>query len=450
MLQDVTLTNTVGGEIISRYEKKYQKNWTFDILDTGVNSVQTWLEKKSPTTPPPLLTLDIIIPSYRVQMKYLEPMIRLNRSPTSSTMVIIVVDNPASPNIDILKKCYEHDPFIRIRVHDTNMGASAARNRGLSESAADYVLYLDDDVTPDPNILLECEKIIRQYPLACGFVGSTKFPDPTPRIATSAITMWGGTFFWNICEYIEDDIPWGVTANLLARRYKDNVWFSDRFPKTGGGEDMDYCFKKKRFFLDNVPGGESFRAAPNVKAIHPWWNNGGRVYKRFWGWAFGDGALIKMYPEFTYRDFAPNTAETLLIAVTLALVTLPVTMIVDMLVIRRLLIIFLITIPLIPVANIIFDVHHHMIVEPTACVPALRGYRRILAAAESSIIKMVNDWGRLEGHIRRKEWSCFGRRFEWFTGRHGNVPMAHERRNSVYRFLILVGLVALVAGSIFA
>ncbi|RUS17834.1 nucleotide-diphospho-sugar transferase [Endogone sp. FLAS-F59071] len=160
----------------------------------GVNAVQTWLEKKSPTTPPQLLILDVIVPSYRVQMKYFEPIIKLNKSPTSSTMVIIIVDNPVSPDVDLLKK-YERDPFIRIRVHNSNIGASLTRNRGLRESAADYVLFLDDDVTPDPNILLECEKVIRQYPGACGFVGNTKFPDPTPSIATSAITMWGGTFF---------------------------------------------------------------------------------------------------------------------------------------------------------------------------------------------------------------------------------------------------------------
>ncbi|RUS14295.1 nucleotide-diphospho-sugar transferase, partial [Endogone sp. FLAS-F59071] len=450
MLPDVKLTNTVGGEIATRYEKKHHQNWTFEILDDGVNSVQTWLEKNSPTAPPRLLTLDVIIPSYRVQMKYLEPIIRLNRSPTASTMIIIIVDNPESPNINVLKDCYEQDPFVRIRVHNSNMGASQARNRGLGESAADYILFLDDDVTPDPDILLECEKVIRQYPNACGFIGCTKFPDPTPSIASSAITMWGGTFFWDICEHIEEDIPWGVTANLLARRYKDNVWFDEQFPKTGGGEDIDYCLKKKRFFVDNVLGGEGFRAAPQVKAIHPWWNNGGRVYRRFMKWAAGDGALINMYPELTYRDAAPNTAESLLGVAILALMTL-LSMTVGITAIhRRLLIIFLITIPLIPVANIIFDVHHHMFVEPTACVPALRGYRRILAAAESSVIRIANDWGRLEGHIRRKEWSCIGQRFDWFAGRRGGVPIAHERSNSVFRFLILVGLVTSVASWVFA
>jgi hypothetical protein len=42
---------------------------------------------------------------------------------------------------------------------------------------------------------------------------------------------------------------------------------------------------------------------------HPLWNNGRRCYNRFFGWALGDGALIRMYPELCCWS-APNSAET--------------------------------------------------------------------------------------------------------------------------------------------
>jgi cellulose synthase/poly-beta-1,6-N-acetylglucosamine synthase-like glycosyltransferase len=36
-----------------------------------------------------------------------------------------------------------------------NLGVSASRNLGLDESAAEYVLFLDDDVVPDPDLLAQ-------------------------------------------------------------------------------------------------------------------------------------------------------------------------------------------------------------------------------------------------------------------------------------------------------
>ena len=97
----------------------------------------------------------------------------------------------------------------------------------------------------------------------------------------------------------------------MGRRYNDNVLFNPVFPKTGGGEDIDYCLKKKEFFIKNVENGKPFIGAPNVIITHPWWNNGNKDYKRFYLWATGDGRLVKMYPELSYNDLAPNSAELL-------------------------------------------------------------------------------------------------------------------------------------------
>ncbi|CAG8451528.1 14019_t:CDS:2 [Dentiscutata heterogama] len=58
--------------------------------------------------------------------------------------------------------------------------------------------------------------------------------------------MSGATYFLDIAEQIEENVPWGVTANLLVRRYKDNIKFNPNFPKTGG-----------------------FRGAHSIRAIHP-------------------------------------------------------------------------------------------------------------------------------------------------------------------------------------
>lgn len=63
---------------------------------------------------------------------------------------------------------------------------------------------------------------------------------------------------------------------------------------------------------------------------HPLWNGGRRCYSRFFGWAFGDGALIPMYPQLCYWA-APNSAEAfcalLLLAATSAAAAAAVTII---------------------------------------------------------------------------------------------------------------------------
>ena len=96
----------------------------------------------------------MVVPSYRVNFKYLDPIINLEKPATMSTMTIIIIDDPNSPNIITLKKLYDKDPFIRIRENKSNLGASLSRNRGLRESSADYILFFDDDVIPEKNILL--------------------------------------------------------------------------------------------------------------------------------------------------------------------------------------------------------------------------------------------------------------------------------------------------------
>lgn len=54
--------------------------------------------------------------------------------------------------------------------------ASATRTRLLRECHSEYVLFIDDDVQPDANILRAYERAIRSNPDAKGFVGMSRLP----------------------------------------------------------------------------------------------------------------------------------------------------------------------------------------------------------------------------------------------------------------------------------
>ncbi|CAG8809911.1 15351_t:CDS:1, partial [Racocetra fulgida] len=109
-----------------QHYKRTSHDWRFSILDDAVLSVEKWMHNTIKNPIPKLITLDVVVPTYRVQMEYLKPILQLKGSKTASTSIIIIVDNPNS-NISDLKK-FENNAFVRIHVHEKNLGASEARN----------------------------------------------------------------------------------------------------------------------------------------------------------------------------------------------------------------------------------------------------------------------------------------------------------------------------------
>ncbi|VDB85568.1 unnamed protein product [Peniophora sp. CBMAI 1063] len=437
------LCNIVGGGGDARYEKQSAKDWTFETLTNATARVEAWLLSVEAPRVQRKLTIDVIVPSYRVQIDLLARILDLHPSPSCTVMFIIIVDDPASPSIAELERRYGARPDVRIRVNKQNEGASASRNRGLSESSAEWAFFLDDDVKPDENILIEAERVIRAHPNAAGFVGNVRFPR-AETVFTAAVHLAGVLFFWDIAAKWEDwgkktDVPWGVTASLIARRdVQDGVQYDLSFPKTGGGEDIDYCRRKRAALMNEDKLG--FMPAPQVRATHPWWSNGARSYWRFYGWSVGDGQLIAMYPEHAYRDFTPNSAELFVLAACAIIFgALPPITAEDYPLLRLGIYLALAT----SIANIVHDLYRHLwrdVERYTGINTSVKGLRWAVAAAESSVLRMFSEAGRTVGIIQRGEFLHLGKRFDWFTGRLDDGPRREERKNGVQRF----ALVALV------
>ncbi|KAI0761748.1 nucleotide-diphospho-sugar transferase [Irpex lacteus] len=403
-----TIHNTLGGSDDARYQKVHAKDWTFGTLDEGTHKLESFFGENI-TSKSRKLTVDVIIPCYRVNMSYLDKFLQLPAPNQAHIMFIIIVDDPASPNISELQKKYGHRWDVRIRVNKKNLGASASRNRGLLESAAEWVLFLDDDVVPDDDILSQLVNYIQSNPDAAGLVGNSKFP-VADSIFTTALHLAGVTYFWDIAEKIDEDVRWGVTANLAAsRRRQDGVVFNLSFPKTGGGEDIDYCRKKREFSISR--GGTGFMAAPKAVVTHPYWNGGKRSYWRLYMWSKGDGALIKLYPRHVSMAGISMTAPVYRGLWSLASVIL---------------------------ANVIHDAYRHLIRHPERCQSiktTIHGISWILAVLESTFVRIASEVGRTVGILERHELSYILHRFDWFAGhpKFGEGPKREERRNSMER-----------------
>ena len=249
------------------------------------------------------IQLDIVIPSFRADVAVLNSIRSLSVPENMIRKIIVVLDDPFHPLPRELQDWSAFDDLTIIR-NEVNLGASGARNRGIDAALSDWILFLDDDIYPEPDLLQVYAKSIeekgREVP---GFVGITRLPETVSSFTKGIVASDILTFF-DLAEH-RDNMPWGVTANLLIRRDAiGNHRFKSIFPKSGGGEDIDFCLEIVNSF------GKNFSTEPNAVVHHPWWNNSSRTYRRFFRWAYGDSNLPALHPKHRWRNL-PNTAELL-------------------------------------------------------------------------------------------------------------------------------------------
>ena len=74
--------------------------------------------------------------------------------------IVIVVDGSTDGTADALRALVASRPVTIIE--QPNRGAAAARNRGAAEATGDILLFLDDDMEPDRNLLVEHDRSYHQ------------------------------------------------------------------------------------------------------------------------------------------------------------------------------------------------------------------------------------------------------------------------------------------------
>ena len=90
-------------------------------------------------------TVSIIMPAYNCQ-KYIAESIESVKKQTYQEWELLIVDDCSTDNTCRIVRTYaEDDDRIRLYNQSDNLGAGAARNRGLFESTGRYVAYLDAD-----------------------------------------------------------------------------------------------------------------------------------------------------------------------------------------------------------------------------------------------------------------------------------------------------------------
>jgi GT2 family glycosyltransferase len=416
----VALTNHIGGVelaedtafVVPRYDRKHIE-WSNTVLSEAVKRIEL---KNIPCAK--YITVDVVVPTYRVTRDLIERICSLKCCVHHvSVQFIIVVDDPFA-DVAWLKELATKRFDVRVRINPVNCGASHTRNVGMDESAAEFILFLDDDVIPEANVIDEYVLAVQQHgDNHDGFVGFSDLPEMLGRVFPTAVHFSGVSFFWRAAQKMEL-MPWGITANLFVRR-AESPRFDVRYIKTGGGEDIDFCLKLKR---------QPLRAVPRAVVVHPWWDNGARCYWHFFNWAQSDGMLQDVYPHLCYRNF-PDAMETCLIVLSGAAALHKPRMGVFMC-------------SAVLLTDVVMDFYE--LWPDTSREPYSTGVVRVLAVLESTLIKNASCVGRLWGHAKR--WRIprnICKRFDWFCGLIPEV-VAGEKSKALKRFACFVAVVASV------
>ena len=139
----------------------------------------------------------VIIPTHN-RVKFVTRAIDSARQ-AGKNVEVIVIDDASSD--DTCQVCRRVSGIRYIRL-EHNVGLASARNRGIAESSADYISFLDDDDMRFPGSLDRQIKVLEQDPEAAYAIGpiwigdsdckptGKCFPDPCPE----------GDIFWELMD----------------------------------------------------------------------------------------------------------------------------------------------------------------------------------------------------------------------------------------------------------
>jgi glycosyltransferase involved in cell wall biosynthesis len=162
------------------------------------------------------------------------------RIPDGHTWELLVVNNNSTDNTDeVIDKHSDHLPVQRLL--ETRQGLSNARNRVLTHTRGDLLLWTDDDVLVDPDWLVSYVETANSNPNAGYFGGTVEpwFETEPPRWVNRNLDLLQGPFALRnlgngIRPFVDRETPFG--ANMAFRTAELRGFeFDPRLGRVGTG-----------------------------------------------------------------------------------------------------------------------------------------------------------------------------------------------------------------------
>ncbi|GMO20122.1 MAG: hypothetical protein Pg6A_06940 [Termitinemataceae bacterium] len=116
--------------------------------------------------------VSVIIPVYNAE-KYLHYCINSILKQTFENFELLLIDDCSKDkSLEICKKYSQTDKRIKVYHKEINEGTAQARKTGISNAAAEYVIFVDNDDWIEPEMLekLYCKAVTKNYDMVfCDF-----------------------------------------------------------------------------------------------------------------------------------------------------------------------------------------------------------------------------------------------------------------------------------------
>jgi GT2 family glycosyltransferase len=111
-----------------------------------------------------MLQVSIVLPTYNrlSRLKQVVSALENQTYPHAAFDVIVIADGCVDGTVEYLQTL--KTPLHLTYIASDNRGVAAARNRGIQEATGEYIVFIDDDVVPAPQLLAEHMRVHKEHP----------------------------------------------------------------------------------------------------------------------------------------------------------------------------------------------------------------------------------------------------------------------------------------------
>jgi len=227
--------------------------------------------------------ISVIMPCHDRARDLRRVLVAYDHQDADQTFEVIAVDDASTDDtFRVLSEYRPHAYSLRVERQDVNRGPAAARNRAIPMAESPLLLFVGDDVLPEPDFIRRHIQIHRYQPdTGCAVLGRVTWPDDMQQNTLMAhIDGLGAQQFsyYYFKDGKEYDFRHFYTANISVKRdllFSVDRWFDTDFTYAAF-EDTELAYRLVkhglRIFYSSAPVGRHYH-------YHTVWTFAGRQHR---------------------------------------------------------------------------------------------------------------------------------------------------------------------------